>query len=349
MAASTIYFPLRSNAAGLVAGNGVALIRRRIILAGLLHDEVYLEDGVFSAFAGPGGGSSVTMHGESLARWQTTRQRHELQGATHHVGARREGGDADGPMHAVIVTPATYSWRASFEPFRDELPSSAARWLNFGHITDNASMRRIVQDWQRVDRLVSYGGDRRRPSLEHHFVTKTILDATYKDLAAAAVAGVSVSIDRRHQTAVRARVTAGDATPVGGHHALGLVVPGDISWSDVDELRRMRGMRDYRAVVRDIEAMAFAAGGSGLEIDARTRREYQARVDRAIAGMSLGGRAAMQLVGFVAGAVADSAQPFIGGAVASGAAFVVQEAIQAARRPTWLSVHRRANHRIDGV
>ena len=40
MARSAIYFPLRSNAASLVAGRGVASVRRRILVVALGADEL---------------------------------------------------------------------------------------------------------------------------------------------------------------------------------------------------------------------------------------------------------------------------------------------------------------------
>jgi hypothetical protein len=43
---STIYFPLRANAAALTSGPGVNAVRRRILAAALLHDIVILEPGV---------------------------------------------------------------------------------------------------------------------------------------------------------------------------------------------------------------------------------------------------------------------------------------------------------------
>lgn len=54
---SAVYFPLRSNAASMLAGRPVADIRRRIKRAALLHDDVILESGTYDLHAGPQGSS----------------------------------------------------------------------------------------------------------------------------------------------------------------------------------------------------------------------------------------------------------------------------------------------------
>ena len=71
---SIAYFGLRTNAYQLVSGAGVNAVRRRIKLAGLLHDEVALEAGLYLLTAG--GGSSVPMYmsqppDEDESRFQT--------------------------------------------------------------------------------------------------------------------------------------------------------------------------------------------------------------------------------------------------------------------------------------
>lgn len=229
MTISQIYFPLRSNASALASGPGVAAVRRRILAAALLHDRVILEPGVHRTWAGPAGGADQTAHGEQPARWQSLVERGRATGAVHHVAVRRSDAPSDAPFHAMVQGPATFSWRATYEPFRKELPPSATEWLvKRGHVADPEP---------RDGRLVE----------------NAIVKAGYLDLAVAAVTGSAVSIDRRHQLAITRRIEAGDAQRVGGHYALEILLPVGFRWDDVPDLRAMRALRDDRAIIREVE------------------------------------------------------------------------------------------------
>jgi hypothetical protein len=348
---SAIYFPLRSNAAGLVAGGGVALVRRRIIIAGLLHDAVNLEQGFHLSWAGPDGSSSMTSHSEQGEPWQTTFDRRKRTGAVHHFAMRLDSAPADTPMRAMIVTPASFSWRATFEPFRQELPASAASWLHFGWYDDSPESKQLVRDWETADRMAAYRRDGlkpRRAPAQGQFVRDKILDGAYNDLALAAIARVGVSLDRRHHIGVQARLAAGDAKPVGGQYALDVLFPIDIGWGDVPELRAMRGFRDYVAVVRELEQLSLADASTLGELDDRIKARYRARVAKAAEQLAFGGRVTMATISLVVGAAAGVVNPGLGVAAAAGS-FVAQEAIGLARQPRWMSVHRRLYGRLEGV
>ncbi len=351
---STIYFPLRSNASALFAGPGVAGVRRRVLAAALLNDQVVLEDGTHVAWAGAKGGSSFTAHGEHPVRWQTPGERGSATGAQHYVAVRPTGAPDAAPFHPLVQTDAAFSWRATFEPFRNELPGSAAKWLSFGHVTDDGPAMEVVRGWESSDRLEQFRHYRLGPRPKAHrdgpFVHGAILAAGYHDLAVAATSGVAISIDHRHRLAVDARLRAGDARPLGGHYALQLLLPTEFSWSDVPDLRNHRALRDYRAIVREVEAEALRTDRSVAEIDDRIHRDYERRLAAAAAkGIPFGGRVALQAVGFILGAAADSAAPLIGGAAMAGATFVASEAVTHAARPRWLAVDRRLRGRRNGL
>ena len=55
----TLVVPLRSNAAGLVAGAPVAAVRRRLKMASLIYDQILLEGGTAHVQAGPRGSIGV--------------------------------------------------------------------------------------------------------------------------------------------------------------------------------------------------------------------------------------------------------------------------------------------------
>lgn len=349
---STIFFPLRSNASALFAGPGVAGVRRRILAAALLNDSVVLEDGVHVAWAGAAGGSSMTAHGERQARWQTPRQRGAATGAPHYVALRMSDAPETAPFHPVVTGDAVFSWHATFEPFRRELPASAAAWLSFGHIDDDEPAMEIVRGWNSSDRDAEFRRYRLGPRPDPPggpFVDGAILSGGYYDLAVAASASVAVSVDRRHRRAIETRLRAGDAHHVGGHYALEFLLPMEFTWTDVAELRRHRALRDYRAIVREIEAEAFAMNSSG-SLDEKIHREYERRLVAAAGkGLPFGGRVALQAVGFILGAAMDLAAPVVGGATATGATFVATELLTRAVRPRWLAIDRRIRGRRNGL
>ena len=348
---STIYFPLASNASALFAGPGVAGVRRRILAAALLHDQVVLEDGLHTTWAGPGGSSSMTARGASDLRWQTPVARGRATGSRHYLAMRPDSAPESTPFHAMISTEADFSWHATFEPFRAELPASAAKWLAFGHVEGDRPAKEMVGVWESSDRLgrLRQGGSRPTAARER-FAQDAILKAGYLDLAIAATAGSAISIDRRHRLAIEARLTVGDAAPVGGHYALHLLLPVEFTWDDVADLRRHRALREYRAVMREIEDEAMRTSQSPAELDDHIHREYANRVALASArGLPFTGRVALAAVGFILGAIAEPVAPVVGGGAATAATFVAGEGLNRAIKPRWLSVDRRIQGRRNGM
>jgi hypothetical protein len=344
---STIYFPLRSNASALFAGSGVAGVRRRILAAALLNDEVVLESGLHTSWAGATGGFSSTSHGNDSARWQTPRARGQATGERHYVSVRSSDAPDTAPMHPIIISPAEFSWEATFEPFRRELPASASGWLAFGFIDDDGPANEIVRGWESIDRRNAFRAEVRGIATPSHvnFVRPTIVKAGYFDLATAALTGAAVSMDRRHAIAVDERLRAGDAHRLGGYYALEVLLPTEFTWADVPDLRRHRAIRDYRAIVRDVEAAAIRSAATSIELNDLIRREYERHlVAASTRGVPFSGRVALQAIGFVAGLVADSAAPIVGGAAVTAATFVAGEGINRAMSPRWLAIDRRLRH-----
>jgi hypothetical protein len=350
---STIYFPLRSNASALFAGPGVAGVRRRILTAALLNDHVVLEAGRHMAWAGDGGAFTLTSQPQGNEEWQTPRQRGDLLGSRHWINARMSDAPENSPFHQVIATEARFSWHATFEPFRRELPNSAAKWLTFSTVRADQIAQEIIQGWKDADHLAElrrYGCDPVPKPPDATMVGGTILDAGYNDLAIAATMGSAVSIDRRHRLALETRIRAGDAKPVGGQYALELLLPIGFTWADVPDLRKHRALRDYRAIVREVEAEALRGSQSVAEFDDRIRREYGRRVAAASEkGVPLAGRVVSQALGFVVGEAADAAAPLAGGLAVSVAVFLVNEASSRAMRPRWLAIDRRLRGTRNGL
>lgn len=346
---STIYFPLGGNAAALTSGPGAAAVRRRILAAALLHDFVILEPGVLRIWAGPTGAGSFKNPTERPSSWQTLRERGAATRAQFHVGVRRSSAPESTPFRQMVGTTTTIAWSATYEPFRRELPASAAEWLDYGAPTDEAPANALVSKWESADRLERLRryyarGQKLDPDPPGgEWVESTIVKATYLDLAISAVTGSAVSIDRRHQLAVQRRITAGDAQVIGGHRALELLLPVGFGWEDVSGLRGMDAIQDYRAVIRDVEADALDGATSIADLQERIQSGYREAVARATArGLPMVVRVAVAVIGFALGEAVQSVAASAAGAVAG---FALAEAGDEAMKPRWLSVHRRVSGR----
>src|SRR5262245_5440390 len=120
-----IYFPLRSNAHSLLTGAPLRSLLRRLKVAALLHDNVYLEAGEWTARSGPAGSISFWNRRQLIPGWQTPRERGQAVGKQFHLAIQREGG-ANAPLVPLVVSTAEVSWRASFHPLVPRLPR--LRW-----------------------------------------------------------------------------------------------------------------------------------------------------------------------------------------------------------------------------
>jgi hypothetical protein len=272
------------------------------------------------------------------------------------VAVRPSNAPSDAPFHAIVRGPAAFSWRATYEPFRKELPASATEWVDFGCLVDEAPAKELVRAWQRVDsaRLRPYLKRGRLSDPEPpdgRFVGNAIVKAGYFDLAVAAVTGSAVSIDRRHQDVVVRRIEAGDAQRVGGQYALEVLLPDGFGWDDVPDLRAMRALRDYRAIIREVEEAALTDARNSEDLQRALHAEYAERLAKATArGVPFKGRVALAFMGFVVGGLAETAAPVVGSATVGVASFGAAEAADRLMRPRWLSVHRRAlGRRPEGI
>ena len=256
------------------------------------------------------------------------------------------------PRRVLIRSPAEFSWQATFEPFKLETPRSRSRsWLDFGHPTDESAITKVVREWLAEDRqarVATHLSGLHVPAKS--FARESILKAGYFDLALSIVMGVGISIDRRHQLAIAERIVASRGEHIGGHDALEVLLPSDFSWADVPGLRRQPAIREYRAVVRDVEAAAMDAATSSVDLRRRIQAEYAGALATASAkGLPVAGRVTIAAVGFAVGIAADTAAPLVGGATASTATFAAGEIASRLMRPRWLSVDRRINGRRNGV
>jgi hypothetical protein len=353
---SVAYFGLRTNAYQLVAGAGVNAVRRRLKLAGLLHDEVVIEAGTLEVSAGQGQ-SSIMHLADGVEgvpqRWQSPRARRP----TGEFWMTMRPGEAptDAPATPMLRGLLELRWSATFMPFLSE-PIAPATWLRPVLMQEGSEVRAISSAMAKQDRddpaLV-----RRWPD---HGVREAIAKGAGVDFARTVTAEVPLVMhaDPFHRAILDARVTRGEARPVLGSYALEVIDPRELTWEEITWLRGEAGWTDFRKVLADIEAEARADTGELGDLKVRIMRRYQTHLEQATARRaSWRPRLATLAVGIMAGEAYGSmlaAAPGIGAAAGVAAAVAGELASSAAehvgharREPRWVAADR-ARRRVGG-
>jgi hypothetical protein len=278
---SRIYFPVQANAHSLVAGGPARSVRRRLILAALMHDQVLVDEGTWQGWSGPSGSQELrSMPGgiEGMAEdFQTAAARGRATGANFYAAAKLQG--SPGPSRVVLQSEATIAWKATFEPFRRELPR-AYPWLEFINADLWPDDKRIVSAMVRRDTADGILSD----LVPNQFSRKFVINNADFALVLGSRLGAATSMDPMHQNVVRARMARGEATPVYGAGALTILFPSveDMTWDDVDAARKLPGLPDLRALLAEIEEAAWSEADSGRELDEAIRLDYQRRFHEAV-------------------------------------------------------------------
>jgi hypothetical protein len=348
---STIYFPLRSNAASLITGRGVGDVRRRLMLASLLHDEVWIEAGLLSVMAGPDGSNAWHRRGIDPASvtWQSPRARNQGEGQEFGLafGIEPEPGVWVEPTHAMPLGTSTISWEATFEPFRRELPREAAGWITYVDYIDPPAAKQIAGRWSFAEFVEPDKWLTRR--WPEQFIRDVFVKGTHLDIAAAETAGAFLSIDRAHRPVVDALIRRNVAERLPGDHLLDLIVPVGTTWTDVVDLRSQDGaLAKYRVAVREAANTVTAAAAFGVDFEHALLEEWGRRIGEASTkGAQRWIRRGVVGLGFVAGIAVDAVTattPLIGIAGAAAAELAgetVQGALDRRAKPRWLAIDAR--------
>ena len=343
---SAIIFPLRSNAHALLAGAPVGAVRGRLKLAALFYDRLLVEEGVWSVSAGPGGTFAMwtpRVIGEEPS-WQTSRDRHAQRGAEFALAIGPSG--APDPPQLVLKSPTTIGWRATFEPMKRELPH-AYDWLEFGHASDSSDARRLASRFRMEDER----DESVRALYPEVFVRDRVIDDANLDLLMGGDLTAAVSMDGLHARILGARIERGAAHPAFGPSALHLLVPkvAQLDWEVISELRGHRGIREYRTVLAEVEALAWEGVTSAEQLGLLVHREYAARLREAQAQVlgSWTGTLVSTAVGLVIGEAASVALgvPVVGGLVGGAAGVAVDASLR--RPPPWLAADAAVRRRAD--
>ncbi len=342
---SGIFFPLRSNAKSLVAGAPAQSVVAGLKLASLLYDRVLVEDGEYRIQGGPGGGSRfwTPPDGEAPRAWQRPSERSREQASNFSLAMKPSTAPADAHAMVVLDSPASVSWRATFEPIKRDL-TSGCDWFEFGH-ADDAQDRGFVLS--RRDREVSEDPDV-QAVLPEHFVRDLVVKQANRDMLVGAAYGSAVSMDGLHRRILTAQIRNGTAAPAFGPHALTILVPDvrRMTWANIVEIRANRGVRQYRNVLREVEALAWYEASSLDEFENVVHREFERQLIEVVDAKSLPRRLVRAVVNVAVGELTGlmvTRVPGAGGAVGLAVSVVEETREWSARR--WVGAHQGISRR----
>jgi hypothetical protein len=353
VAESRIYFPLRSNARMLVGGPSIGRIRQRILRAALLHDQVLLEDGRYDIFAGPTGSQALYWPAPPRMRWQSTRHRSKAQAGQFHIRVRPTEAADDAPFHTIVYSETELAWQPTLIPFKHELQRSFS-WVEFGHVGDHPAVKREAESM--------FNPDRDDPVLRElwpgEFVRNLLIGHTNIDLGMGALLDSAVSYDAAHAPVVLGKLRRGEGALALGDRVLSVVFPGELTWEDVDQLRGSRSagarrLRDYRAVIREVEEEARQSATALGDLDEAIEHEYGKRLSAAEGRrVGFGGKLVIEAIAIGVGEAAGAAAggvPLVGGLAGAAAGLAGGEVADKVARPRWIGLHRDLERRTSGA
>jgi hypothetical protein len=260
-----LFVPLRSNASQLVAGAQVEAIRRKLKYASVAYDGLLFEDGALRIAAGEGGSSTFPVPDR---RFQPVFDRRVgmRSGFSIAVGAEETPGvpAPSGAMRTVAMSPtAAISWTPTLIPFEDELPATCD-WVTWVSTARSFEVSKLASSWSFRDR----NNDALLSAVPVSFARSLIIDHANTDLALAALNGVAVMQDATHRQVVSSRLDSATTwQPVG--FAVPLLAPqvGTLSWPEIASLRADKAMRDYRSMLRELEAEALQQAVTDQDVE----------------------------------------------------------------------------------
>lgn len=341
-----LLFPLLSNARALVAGAGVAAVRRKLKFASVMFDEVLLEGGSKQISAGPDGNIVLPAPSESF---QTARERHFAQGSRFSlaIGESRQDPTPDA-MRMVIDSETRLNWRTTLEPFRRELPAGCD-WVTYVSTRLAPEAKTTAESWTRRDA----SSDVLQREFVDPLVRRLVLKHANADLAVAAYGGVAVAQDPLHSKVASLRFA-----DVAEWRPIGFVLPilhprvENLDWESIAEVRRNRHVRRFREVMAEIEARALEEAAAGGDIEETAHHAYETYLADAVERFTGVGGTVLRaggsmLIGSVAGAATvgwSGPVGIVGGAAVGAAPEVLVDVVKQARRKRqngWIALHQR--------
>lgn len=315
-----VFFPLASNGHSLLMGRPLEAVRKRLKVASILHDQVFLESGLLKIQAGATGAVSFgTASSDVDAEWQTPAERGALQSSEFVLTIGRPDADPTGSSGATLRSPSAIAWSPTFEPFRRELPGGVD-WIHFGRFnTAAAKAASSAARWRSRDD----SNEALARKLPDSLVRQQVLGHVQKDLAVAMASGVRASIDPLHARVLNSRFI--DPRVQSRGFALSFLVPraGEMSWADIAEVRKHKSISSLRKELADIELESISHVSHHGELPDAVAKAYLARLERyvldapsvsraigfGVAEMAVGGAIGFATAGIGLAGLAVSAVP----------------------------------------
>lgn len=293
-----------------MTGASLNAVRRRLKVASLLYDVVFLESGMVSIQAGPSGASSMwrpVPSGETV-RWQTPRERGVARQHRFEflIGTETTPGVTAEHMVPLIQSDTSIRWEATFEPFKQEIPRGCG-WLEWVYSEDpRGEPRRLLDKWVR--------NDKRNLALDNaipeQFVRSRVVQNANRDLVVAIGAACAASQDGLHARVVVSRFEDEHSDWRLTGYALPILIPdvAELSWEAVATIRKERALQQLRGIMEEVEAETSDVAVRGGDLEAAVHHAVETRLAN-VAGKvdTVAGTSKRTAVGFVIGAASGVA------------------------------------------
>lgn len=208
--------------------------------------------------------------------FQTAAQRGKATGGRFYAAMKPDG--SPGPARVVMQSEATIAWRATFEPFRRELPR-AYSWLEFIHPDLPPDDKQIVKKMVEADTRDGILSG----LIPDAYSRKLVIGNANFGLVMGSRLGAAVSLDSMHRRALVARVMRGEANPAFGSHALSINFPAvdAMTWEDVNDARKVKGLPGLRGLLAEIEAAVWAEAENERQLEVSIAEAYRIRLQEA--------------------------------------------------------------------
>ena len=312
-------------------------------IAALLHDEVLIEEGHWSGYAGERGSSQLWYPNDTngAPHWQSPKGRKKAQDGEFYFSIKPDGERPEIPARTLLRSPSTYSWEATFEPFKEELPKAYPWLVPFGGGL-NENGKKLAGDLTKEDT--------QDPFLTHRipasFVRSMVISSANTDLILGYGNNAAVSMDAFHTTLLQSRINRGFTKRVLGWSSLQILYPnvGHFSWEDMDAVRRLPGTAELRDSLTDIENAAHECYESTNSFEQLVREEFSKRIDDANERTKTTFSTALSfsLLGLVIGELLNIREsiPFFNGAIGTGIGLAADLVTSNKRKPKWIASDR---------
>lgn len=255
---SCILFPLRTNVALFQSPQGYLALEERLKIASLLYDRLILEGGFYVLQAAATGamdfhqGRSSITDDEAHQRRQYFEELSRREQPSEFLLTILPNDSINDPV-PIIGGRIESLYFAEFQSLAARFSINDQPWVEWldGEILAGSPPDKWVRNKDYDDEANLDLGD----EFGNRFVKSKLIHALNRDLAHAAILEATLSTDPLHLRLMTMKQNVSGLVPSGHSIVVGVGLPAvrDVPWSEIIDLRRDRGMADFRRVVDEIE------------------------------------------------------------------------------------------------